>query len=88
MINYNKNKLINQALTKYYETFSLTLDTIDFVPEKFNQKICNYIFKNMKKAFRKIDREDRKYQKQVRKQEISKRRERYGIFHRQAKENG
>ena len=39
MLNYNKNKLINQALTKYYETFSYTLDTVDFVPEKFNKKI-------------------------------------------------
>lgn len=63
MINYNKNKLINQALGKYYETFSRTLDTADYVPEKFNKKIHKYIYKNMKKAFRKIDREDRKFQK-------------------------
>lgn len=62
MINYNKNKLINETLDKYYETFSHTLDTADYVPEKFNVKIGKYIFKNMKKAFRKIDREDRKYQ--------------------------
>lgn len=68
MLNYNKNKLINQALIKYYETFSLTLDTVDFVPERFNKKICKYIFKNMKKAFRKIDKEDRKFQRQFRKE--------------------
>lgn len=62
MINFNKNKLINETLDKYYETFSHTLDTADYVPEKFNIKIGKYIFKNMKKAFRRIDREDRKYQ--------------------------
>ena len=64
MINYNKNKLINTTLDKYYETFSHTLDTVDYVPEKYNKKICRYIFKNMKKAFRVIDREDRKYQRE------------------------
>ena len=62
MINYNKNKLINQCLVKYYETFAHTLDTSDYVPEKYNDKILKYIFKNMKRQFRKIDKEDRKYQ--------------------------
>jgi len=67
MINYNKNKQINEMLTVFYQTFSHTLDTADYVPEKFNLKICKYIFKNMKTAFRKIDREDRKYQRIVNK---------------------
>ena len=66
MINYNKNKLINTCLGKYYETFALTLDTADFVPEKYNKKILAYIFKNLKRQFRKIDRKDRKYQKALR----------------------
>ena len=68
MLNYNKNKLINTALDKYYETFSHTLDTADFVPDKFNDKINKYIFKNMKKAFKKIDKEDKIYQKSAKKQ--------------------
>ncbi len=63
MINYNKNKLINECLCQYYETFSHTLDTADYVPEKYNAKILAYIFKNMKKQFKKIDREDKQYQK-------------------------
>lgn len=63
MINYNKNKLINECLIKYYETFEHTLDTADYVPEKYNNKILAYIFKNMKKQFKKIDREDKRYQK-------------------------
>lgn len=65
MINFNKNKLINKTLDKYYETFSHTLDTADYVPEKFNNKIHKYIYKNMKKAFRQIDKEDRLYQKDL-----------------------
>lgn len=63
MINFNKNKLINQTLDKYYETFEHTLDTADYVPEKYNEKISKYIFKNMKKAFKRIDKEDKKFQK-------------------------
>ena len=88
MINYNKNKLINQTLSKYYETFSLTLDTVDFVPEKYNKKICKYIFKNMKKSFKKIDKEDRKYQQKIKKNERIKRGKCYGIFHRRTKKDG
>ena len=67
MINFNKNKLINETLDKYYDTFSHTLDTTDFVPEKYNKKICKYIFKNMKKTFRKINKEDRKFQREFNK---------------------
>lgn len=72
MINYNKNKLINETLDKYYETFAHTLDTCDYVPEKYNDKVLRYIFKNLKKTFRKIDREDRKYQSKMRKNAILK----------------
>lgn len=65
MLNYNKNKLINECLVRYYETFAHTLDTADFVPEKYNDKINAYIFKNMKKAFKRLDREDKRFQKQT-----------------------
>ena len=67
-MNYNKNELINTTLDKYYETFSHMLDTSDYVPEKFNDKIGKYIFKNLKKTFKLIDGEDRKYQKQFKKE--------------------
>lgn len=69
MINYNKNKLINTCLETYYDTFSRTLDTADFVPEKYNKKILAYIFKNMKRQFRRLDREDRRYQRAMHKKE-------------------
>ena len=89
MINYNKNKLINKTLDVFYNTFALTLDTEDFVPERFNKKICKYIFKNMKKAFRKIDKEDRKFQRQFRKELRRKRRmKRNELLHTKTKTNG
>lgn len=63
MINFNKNDLIDAVLNRFYDTFRCTLDTADFVPQKYNDKILAYIFKNMKKAFRMIDKTDRVYQK-------------------------
>lgn len=61
MIDFHKNKMIDQVLNNYYGTFSKTLDTADYVPEKFNKKISKYIYKNMKKKFKEIDREYKKY---------------------------
>lgn len=75
MINFNKNKLINKVLENYYQTFSMTLDTADYVPEKYNDKIIKYIFKNMKKVFRKIDWEDFKYQRKLKKEQREKAKE-------------
>lgn len=72
MLNYNKNKLINECLSKYYETFAHTLDTADFVPEPYNDRILAYIFKNMRKAFKRIDREDRRFQRTLRKKAKAK----------------
>ena len=71
-MNYNKNKLINRTLDEFYGTFSHMLDTSDYVPEKYNAKVGKYIFKNMKKSFRLIDREDRKFQRQWRRQQKDK----------------
>lgn len=93
MINFNKNKLINQVLEKYYETFSLTLDTADFVPEEYNDKINRYIFKNMKRHFKKIDKEDKKFQRKFKKENKIKTKKlkgvkKYGIFQSKTQKNG
>lgn len=64
-MNYNKNDLIDECLGRYYQTFSLTLDTCDYVPKKYNDKILKYIFKCMKKSFRQIDKEDKIYQRSL-----------------------
>ena len=78
MLNYNKNKLINECLSKYYETFAHTLDTADFVPEPYNDRILAYIFKNMRKAFKKIDKADRRFQRAFRKKAKAKIKKRKG----------
>lgn len=65
MINYYKNKLIDECLIRYYETFACTLDTADFVPEKFNNKILSYIFKCERRTFRQINRENRRKQREI-----------------------
>ena len=59
-----KNELINAVLERYFETFSKTLDTADYVPAKYGKKIHAYIFKNMKRKFKEVDRA---YRKQKRK---------------------
>lgn len=63
-MNYHKNDLIDECLIRFYQSFSLTLDTADYVPDKYNDKVLKYIFKNMKKSFGKINREDRRWQRQ------------------------
>ncbi len=78
MINYNKNKIINECLSKYYETFARTLDTADFVPAEYNDKITAYIFKNMRKTFKKVDKEDKRFQKAFRKRAKAKNKKRKG----------
>jgi len=58
-----KNDLINSVLEKYFDTFSKTLDTADFVPEKYGRKIHAFIFKNMKRKFKEIERVYKKTRK-------------------------
>lgn len=64
-MNYNKNELIDECLARYYQTFAITLDTADYVPKGYNKKIQGYIFRSMKNQFKKINREDKLYQKAV-----------------------
>lgn len=69
MLNFNKNKLINRTLVEYYNTFQHTLDTSDYVPAKFNERICRYIYKNMKKAFTQIEKEDKVFQRNLKRKQ-------------------
>lgn len=79
MINYNKNKLINECLVRFYETFALTLDTAEYVPEKFNKRILAYIFKNMKRQFRKVDGEDKRKQRELLKKAKAKAKKKFNV---------
>lgn len=60
---FRKNDLINDVLTNYYNTFSLTLDTCEFVPDKYNKEIRKIIFKEMKKKFKQVNKEYKKQNK-------------------------
>ena len=62
---FRKNDLLNEVLINYYKTFSLTLDTSDFVPEKFNHEIRKILFKEMKKKFKLVNREYKKQNKEI-----------------------
>ena len=68
MLNYNKNGLINDCLVAYYDTFAHTLDTADYVPEKYDNKILKYIFKNLNRQFKKLNKEDKLYQRKTKKE--------------------
>ena len=71
-MNFNKNKLIDKTLKQFYKSYYVTVDTADFVTAKTNQKIYKYIDKNLKNAFRLMDREDKKHQKRYKKVEKQK----------------
>ena len=70
-----QSQIKNECLSKYYETFAHTLDTADFVPAPYNDRILAYIFKNMRKAFKKIDREDRRFQRQAKAKRAQKKKQ-------------
>lgn len=80
MIELEKNKLMEQWLDATYSTFAHTLDTADYVPEKFNEKILKVIYKHSKKSFkgvnrayREIVRLDRKARKNARSAKVKER---------------
>lgn len=82
-MNFKKNELINEVLTKNFETFSLTLDTCDFVPEKFLKKIHKYLFKNMKKQFKNVDKEYNHHIKEIKTQQKQLKKQHYkSLFYR------
>lgn len=73
MPDFHKNDLIDETLERYYETFKCTLDTLDFVPAKTNTYILKYIDKNLRKTFRRVNKEERMYQKEIKSAEKEER---------------
>lgn len=61
--NYNEPKMLITWEKKYCKAFEAMLDTADYVPEKYRDKIIRYVFKRMKKALRRVDAGNRSYQK-------------------------
>ncbi len=69
---FKRNELLNEVLVRSYETFSLTLDTKDYVPDKFNKKILKYIYKTMKKSIKQAEKEYKNYIKEIKRNERDK----------------
>lgn len=68
-MNFNKNDLMDAVNSRFFESFCCTLDVADHVPERYLVEVEGYIFKNMRKAWKKIDREDKRYQKELKRKE-------------------
>lgn len=67
MIDYNKYELMKECLRETFDVYKETMDVGDYVPVSHLNKTFNWILKNMKKKQRKINKEDRKYQRQLKK---------------------
>lgn len=52
---FRKNDLINETLDKNFETWSHTLDTADFVPKKYLNRINKIIFNNLQRKLREAE---------------------------------
>lgn len=52
---FKKNELINETLDKHFETWSHTLNTSDFVSQKYLNKIDKIIFNNLNKKLKEIE---------------------------------
>ena len=50
-----KNELINEVLDKHFETWQHTLDTADFVPQRYLKFIDKLIFENMKQKLKEAE---------------------------------
>lgn len=56
---------MKECLEETFQVYNATLDVGDYVPKGHLEKIYIWIFKQMKKKQRRIDREDRKYQRSL-----------------------
>ncbi len=52
---FKENELINETLDKHFETWSHTLNTADFVPAKFLNKIDKQIYKKLTKKLKEVE---------------------------------
>ncbi len=52
---FKQNELINDTLDVHFGTWSHTLNTADFVPAKYLDKIDKYIFKLLKKKLKETE---------------------------------
>ena len=61
-VNYNENDLLDELHMRFFQSFALTLDTADYVPDKYIDKVYKRIYKVQKKMYKKIGKTDKAYQ--------------------------
>lgn len=68
-MNFNMNDLMDAVNIRFFDSFCHTLDVRDYVPERYLVQTEQFIFKCMRKAWKKIAREDKRYQKELKRKE-------------------
>ena len=67
MISYRKFNLIRETFEEYFKTTDMLID-VNSVSTRSKNKLSRYIYKALKKKLKEIDREDKYYQKRLKKQ--------------------
>lgn len=62
-VNYNVNCLLDELHARFFQSYALTLDTADYVPDKYINKVYKQIYKAQKKQYKKIFKTNKCYQK-------------------------
>lgn len=62
-INYNKNDLLDELHARFFQSYALTLDTADYVPQGYVDKVYKQLYKAQKAMYKKVGGTDKEYQK-------------------------
>lgn len=62
-INYNKNDLLDELHARFFQSYALTLDTADYIPQEYIDKVYKQIYKAQKKKYKEIFGIDKEYRK-------------------------
>ena len=62
------NDRLDETLQRYFQSYAVTVDTLDYVPERHVHKIHAFIFRNLKGDFKTIKRSVRRHKREVRRE--------------------
>ena len=68
-MNFHLNEQLDEVLVRFYETYSLTNGTADYVPETSMKLIDRQIDRAMRTAFKTVEKENKAFQKALRREE-------------------
>lgn len=60
--------MLDELHARFFQSYSLTLDTADYIPQKYIDKVYKELYKSQKAQYRKIGKTDKDYQKWFREQ--------------------